>query len=141
MNIGKLNQKLEEYYKNATPEQVVKDLEALGVEFKHKEYILCAAVWYDDKIERPHLPRNIQTGMVVAGWRHFNCIHQLIKMFCPNWLKIEQEGNILGEIKKNSIQGFLTSKGNFVDRNTAGQIAFESGQYKSLKTLYSEDLY
>ena len=41
-----------------------------------------------------------------------------------------------------SEQGFLTNKNRFVDREEAGQIAFNAGQTDELKrTLYSEDLY
>jgi hypothetical protein len=40
------------------------------------------------------------------------------------------------------IQGFLTSKNRFVDREEGGRIAFNAGQTVELKkTLYSEDIY
>jgi hypothetical protein len=40
------------------------------------------------------------------------------------------------------IQGFLTSKNRFVDREEGGRIAFNAGQTDKLKqTLYSEDIY
>jgi len=39
------------------------------------------------------------------------------------------------------VQGFVTSKGKFVDRKVAAKIAFEAGQIPKLKTvLFSEDL-
>ena len=44
--------------------------------------------------------------------------------------------------KMDEVQGFLTNKDRFVDREEGGTIAFESGQTGVLKkTLYSEDLY
>ncbi|MCK9273426.1 hypothetical protein M0P65_07865 [Candidatus Gracilibacteria bacterium] len=100
------------------------------------ERIICAAIWYDDGIERPHSPRNITTGIVVAGWRHHNCYTILDSIF-PNrdYLHLSN--------KRKHIQGFLTSKGNFVDREVAWDIAFHAGQImdEENKTLFSEDLY
>lgn len=92
------------------------------------EYVLCAAIWVDDKQHHLHQPHNIETGYVVAGWRHHNCI-QLISMICSG-------------AARGAIQGFLTSKGRFIDRSTAGRMAKEVGQidYKC-SLLFSEDLY
>lgn len=40
------------------------------------------------------------------------------------------------------IQGFVDDKGNFIDRQTAAEIAFACGQIdKPKKTLFSEDLW
>jgi hypothetical protein len=41
----------------------------------------------------------------------------------------------------DSTQGFLTNLNRFVDRNEAGQIAFECGQIPKAKYMFSEDLY
>jgi len=55
--------------------------------------------------------------------------------------------NILNSAKpfgalKNGEQGFVTDKGEFVNRQEAARIAFECGQIKEMKKdLYSEDLY
>lgn len=94
-------------------------------------YIICAAIWYDDGIKRMHLPRNITSGLVAGGWRHGNCI-SILEAHYPN-----------REYKSpNTIQGFLTSEGNFVDRKNAGEIAFKAGQTsKKINFLFSEDIY
>lgn len=97
-----------------------------------KEYILCAATWFDDGKEYAHQPKNIPTGLVFCGWRH-GCIFPQI----GGSVKERQE---LGIYEKE--QGFLTSKNRFVDREEAAKIAFERKQItKNIKTLYSEDLY
>ena len=105
------------------------------------EYILCAAVWYKDlPMKRPEVldnrgfrPYNVDRGVVVSGWRHGNCIYQMVAITGLRSIPAEA-----GE----EIQGFLTSKNRFVDRKEAGEIAFANGQTDELKTtLYSEDLY
>lgn len=79
-------------------------------------------------------PRNIPKadGLVLAGWRHANIIaqHAALK-------------NVT--LPAGAIQGFLTSEGNFVDREEAMIIATAADQlvrdtYGSY-TLYSEDIY
>ena len=80
-----------------------------------KEYILCAAISFDDTI--------------IAGYRHDKCF-AILKTF-------------LGAYKpKNITQGFLTSKNRFVDRYEANKIAINAKQIKNkLDWLVSEDLY
>ena len=97
------------------------------------EYIICAAIWFDDGIDTyVHQPKNIKTGFVVSGRRHHNCFTTIAMLTGPRkdrkYLKEEQ--------------GFLTSKDRFVDRKEAGEIAFKVGQTTDLRTcLFSEDLY
>ena len=99
-------------------------------------YIICAAIWYNDGKERHNLPRNIKAGIVVGGWRHGNCITILHEMF-PN-----RDYIINNKDGKTTIQGFLTNKGMFVDREEAGRIAFEARQISAPNDyLFSEDLY
>ena len=99
-------------------------------------FIICAAIWYNDGKERHNLPRNIKTGVVVGGWRHGNCITILHEMF-PN-----RDYIINNKDGKTTIQGFLTNKGMFVDREEAGRIAFEARQISAPNDyLFSEDLY
>ena len=103
-----------------------------------KEYILCAAIWYDDGISRDDEQKlldeggtrtfpvhfrgatfqntNITTGYVICGWRHGNII--AVKPCNPAWCP---------EIK-DTVQGFLTSKGRFVDRWQAAYVAWRAGQ-------------
>jgi hypothetical protein len=108
---------------------------------KDREYILCAAVWYQElpmvKGEvlnnRGFRPYNVDRGVVFSGWRHGNCIYQMVAITglrsCPSESGPE-------------VQGFLTNKNRFVDREEAAQIAFDAGQTETLlKRLFSEDLY
>jgi hypothetical protein len=106
-----------------------------------KEYVLCAAVWYKDlPMKRPEVldnrgfrPYNVDRGVVISGWRHANCIYQMVAITGLRSIPAEA-----GE----EIQGFLTNKNRFVDRKEGGEIAFAAGQTTELKTtLYSEDLY
>ena len=39
-----------------------------------QEYILCAAVHYNDLGMYARQPKNIETGYVICGCRHDNCI-------------------------------------------------------------------
>ena len=108
---------------------------------KDREYILCAAVWYQElpmvKGEvlnnRGFRPYNVDRGVVFSGWRHGNCIYQMVAITglrsCPSESGPE-------------VQGFLTNKNRFVDREEAAQIAYDAGQTETLlKRLFSEDLY
>jgi hypothetical protein len=89
-----------------------------------KEYILCAAIHFDDGNYYPH---HRERGLVACGYRH-----HLIFAFRPKNTKKET-------------QGFLTSKNNFVTRAEALKIAIEAGQVdaslSSNSSLFSEDLY
>ena len=110
-----------------------------------KEYILCAAVWYKDlPLKKPEIlehrgfrPYNVDRGVVVSGWRHMNCIYQMVAITGLRSIPAE-----VGE----EIQGFLTNKNRFVDREEGYNIAEEAGQLNDRsrggsRTLYSEDLY
>lgn len=106
-----------------------------------EEYILCAAIWYKDfpgyaGIQANYTAYNIDKGIVVTGHRHGQVIATMAML---TGLRTVQHGNdSVGETE----QGFLTSKGRFVDRNEAGKIAFERGQItKETDCLFSEDLY
>jgi len=101
-----------------------------------KERIICAAIYYNDGIHRELQPRNIETGIVVCGWRHGNC-NVILNAIFPN-----RDYIINNKDSKTTIQGFLTDKGNFVNREFGGRIAFEAGQISKLTDcLFSEDLY
>lgn len=107
----------------------------------NKEYILCSAIWYKElplKNEeilriRGISPYNVDKGIVFCGWRHPNCMYQMVA--------ITGLRSVESEVGKY-VQGFLTNTNRFVDRKEGGEIAFKSGQTKELKkTLYSEDLW
>jgi alpha-D-ribose 1-methylphosphonate 5-triphosphate synthase subunit PhnL len=104
-----------------------------------KERILCAATWYKDlplimpevlQI-RGYAPYNVHEGIVFSGWRHTNCLYQMVAI----------TGKRDCEVGRH-IQGFLTNFNRFVDRKEAGEIAYSAKQTKNLhKHLFSEDLY
>ena len=107
---------------------------------KKKEYILCAAIWYKDiplqKVIDGVLPKNCDRGLVVLGHRHGQCMWTMSSLTGLRSVTNAEDG--VGEYE----QGFLTNTNRFVDREEGGQIAFDAGQTKDLRTtLYSEDLY
>ena len=98
-----------------------------------QEYILCAAIHFDDGNKYSHQPKNIESGFVIAGRRQGNCF-LTFTIFDPKLLNKQN--------CKNEIQGFITSHDRFVNRKEAGQLAFKSKQIdKPTECLISEDLY
>lgn len=98
-----------------------------------KENILCAAIWYKEVTPRAvHRPINTPGGVVVSGYRHGHCISQILPLTGERMFKLG-----------NHIQGFLTTKNRFVDRQEAAEIWVENGgelNYSDWE-LYSEDIY
>lgn len=105
-----------------------------------KEYILCAAIWYNDGTEAPRgfIAQNIDSGVVIGQWRHGNCIN--VRATNPAWNK-----KVLAERYKHTdddvpmttekpdmhfdyTDGFLTSRGRFVDRWQGMELAYLAGQ-------------
>lgn len=104
--------------------------------FDKPEYILCAAVYFDDGIIRVHRPRNIESGLVVTGFRHPDCFI-ILKEIYPDRKYLTNPDN-------PHVQGFLTSHKRFVNRHEAASIAHLANQithYREGIELYSEDLY
>lgn len=108
------------------------------------EKVICAAIWYKelDKLSEKWIPtiegymrpKNIDRGIVICGYRHPSCMYTMIAITGKRSVAIE-----CGEY----IQGFLTSKNRFVDRQEGAKLFILGGgelQYSS-KELYSEDLY
>lgn len=99
--------------------------------YNKPEYILCSAIHYKDGKQYQHQPQNIDTGFVISGRRHYNCIltFSMIKdasEHIPN------------------IQGFLTSKDRFLDRHESYLLALQTKQIKntcSTEIIMSEDLW
>jgi len=97
---------------------------------KDKQYILCAAILFDDGIVHVHQPINVMHGLVFCGRRHNNILTTL------------KEAGIDRLTLGESAQGFITSWDRFVSREDAAIIAHDAGQIDKPKTkLYSEDLY
>lgn len=92
----------------------------------NKEYILCAAIHYDDGNVHVHQPKNIKIGFVVAGRRHHNCFATVALL---------RDGKPYRGVPK--IQGFITNTDRFVDRKEAFIIARDAGQllYEVNETL------
>lgn len=113
------------------PERLIPETEIIE---KETEYILCAAIHFDDGKEYLYQPINIKTGLVFCAHRHAVIFQQI--------------GGTVGERQNLGIyekeQGFLTNLNRFVDRKEAMQIAKEAGQVpmnQSFDKLFSEDLY
>ena len=106
------------------------------------EFIICAAIWFNDGNKYNHQPKNVEYGFVVLGRRHHNCfssVQSIGKALGYDKTLIVKKGIVLEEKEK---QGFITNKDRFVDRIEAAQIAYEAKQIdKPLKRLFSEDLY
>jgi hypothetical protein len=111
------------------------------------EHILCAAVYVDTGKAEP--PRRSYaypaTGLVFAGWRHGDCL-MLLEAWASRLTNAERaEINAVadGQLAGRN-QGFLTSRGRYIDRHAAWEIAEVAGQVKPGEPrhdLFSEDLY
>jgi len=100
------------------------------------ERILCAAVWFQDieiKMDIPtesRLPVNCDRGLVFCGYRHYHCLYTMVSV----------TGLATYEVGEH-IQGFLTNRNRFVDREEGGLIHRANGHSTELDDLFSEDLY
>lgn len=99
------------------------------------ERILCAAIWYKKVEPRAvYRPINTPVGVVLCGFRHGDVISQVVPLTGKRQFE-------LGE----HVQGFLTNKNRFVDREQAWKIAEKENQIIRPNivygTLYSENLY
>ena len=98
------------------------------------EEIICAAIWYRDltppnakKIGHElYLPQNIDEGIVFCGHRHPHCLYQMVAIY---GLYQSQAGF--------EVQGFLTNKNKFVDREEALKIAIKSKQV-NIQKIYGK---
>jgi len=112
-----------------------------------KEFILCAAIHFNDGIKRDNQAINIESGFIITGRRHHDC-----------YAAIQAIGEALGisdAIVKTTInkadrdhQGFITSTNRYVNRSEAMQIAKSNNQiFHNMHDgeiggiLISEDLY
>ena len=86
-----------------------------------QEIILCAAIHMDDSSPYDEQPINIETGIVVCGRRHNNCM--AVYMGLTN--------RLLNEFP--IIMGFITNKDRFVDRKEAYKIAVAANQISDKK--------
>lgn len=94
------------------------------------ELVMCAANWVDNGKQHHHQPYNIPSGIVFCGWRH-PCIIQQYR-----------ETYKIGDVEE--IQGFLTTKNRFLNREEALELVKSNGQLKKRLlggVLTSEDLW
>ena len=135
-----------------------------------EERVLCAAIYCDDgKTDPPRRSHSYPaTGLVFAGWRHSDCYTALMawsdrltaeeRRECnvrdyrrahpdaPEFLSVEQV-NAMHQGVRGFDQGFLTTKGRYVTREEAFQIAKRAEQLpenlrgRATYPLTSEDLY
>lgn len=97
-----------------------------------QERILVAATWFNDGKNHIYQPVNIETGIVLCGFRHHCIFPQIGGLF-----RERKEAGMIQEV-----QGFLTNLNRFVDRFEGGQIAFAAKQIDAPNSrLHSEDLY
>lgn len=101
--------------------------------YRKAEYILCAAIHYDDGLSYAHQPVGIISGYVVVGRRHSDCIYTQERM--PVTTQI-----------LSKVQGFLTSRNRFLNRHDSYLLALACGQLpveplSPSQILVSEDLY
>lgn len=102
------------------------------------ERILISAIWYKDLVLKRVfdcnvLPVNCDRGLVFCGFRHPHCMYTMISITGLRSVAPE-----VGEY----VQGFLTDKNRFVDREEGAEIAFYANQIPEQKnTLFSEDLW
>jgi len=97
------------------------------------ERIICASIHIDDGQVYHNQPVNIESGFVICGRRHFNCLDILRH-------RISDIDKTLFRGSKG--QGFLTNKNRHVDRKEAAKIAYRAMQINKMKRiLMSEDLY
>lgn len=92
-----------------------------------KEYIICSAIKRIKIIDIPSKQYNSDIDICCLGFRH----HDIL---------IAYEGVVS---KNPYAQGFFTSKGRFVNRIEAKEIALNCGQIGETnhKLLFSEDIY
>ena len=105
------------------------------------EYILCAAYKFKEGYRTPKMEEikskdgtmieeiyrepHREVFRMALGWRHADIIYKY--------------GDC---IDQDDLGGFMTSKGRYVDRKEAAEIAYNAGQTEEKKSfLYSEDIY
>ncbi len=101
------------------------------------EFILSAAIHYDDGKYHKEQAKNIISGIIICGRRHSNC-YAILEALRP-------------DLKDNKLltrenQGFITSKGRYVNRKEGYEMAKAAKQihhclHDDIPELISEDLY
>lgn len=92
----------------------------------NKEFILCAAIWVNDKQKHEQQPDNIGIGFVVCGRMHNNCYQTIkdLKGDVNTYLKSLD----MSEDNYREHQGFITSLDRYVNRKEGWSIAKANNQ-------------
>lgn len=103
----------------------------------NKQYIICAAIWFNDGFKYNEQPENITEGFVVTGRRHHNCFATTFILHGKIYVD-----SCINDGTWKLVEGFITSDDKFVTRHEAVEIAFNADQIdKKYKLLISEHLY
>lgn len=91
------------------------------------EYIICSAIWYktEEESERGFVAQNLNKGIVIGQWRHPNVIHA--------WKQASGNRTVSSEV--DYVNGFISSEGNFYDREQAMCVAFNAGQVSATRAF------
>src|SRR6478752_8153270 len=90
------------------------------------EFIICAAIHIDDKMEHLAQPPNVKTGFVVCGRRHSDCYQTII--FLRGDIDDFFKSLGISAADQRKCQGFMTSNNRYVDRREAYKLAKENNQ-------------
>jgi len=111
-----------------------------------KEFIIAAAIHFNDGGEHVHQPDNITEGFVVVGRRHHNCYATLSAL--SKSIKLESTVKLLIDKADRDRQGFITNLNRYVSRAEAfiiakleGQIIHKMFDKDETGILTSEDLW
>ena len=106
---------------------IKKDVETVDSnEPMNREFILCAAIWVNDKKRHDQQPVNVETGFVIYGRRHNNC-YQLIKDLVGD-VNTYFKSLEMSDDDYREHQGFVTSLDRYVNRKEGWKIAKANGQ-------------
>ena len=131
MEKGKLDKSINIEENIFKPTKKVVGVDLRVIRFGGQEYLLCAAIHYNDGKKYEHQPKNITSGIVVCGRRHHNCYITLASLLGDKY-----------DVKLTHNQGFVTSKDRYLERKEAAQVAYKCGQISNeQKTIFSEDVW
>ena len=91
-----------------------------------KEFILCTAIWINDKQIHTKQPINIEIGFVVCGRRHSNCYQTIVDLKGDSDKYFKSLNISDDDMRENS--GFITSLDRYVTRKEAWIIAKQNNQ-------------
>jgi hypothetical protein len=93
------------------------------------EFIICAAIWVNDKKIHEQQPEGIETGFVICGRRHHNCYQTIKDLLGIDVSSYFTKLNYSDEDYRLH-QGFVTSNDRYVGRKEAWIIAKSNNQIR-----------